>query len=199
MVKKSLALVLALTLLVVGIAAGTLAWLTAKSDTVTNTFTTSDITVKLQETTGTTYKMVPGYEIGKNPKAWVVSGSEDCFLFVKLDWANNTYIFGQETKEYLDWAVADGWTLVPNETDVYYRKVTSTGMSGDDGATNAYPVLKDDKVTVSGEITKEMMNAFTETTLPKLTITVYASQLHKNANEDFDVTEAWANVNPANP
>ena len=36
MKKKGLALVLALTLLVVGVVAGTLAWLTAKSDTVTN-------------------------------------------------------------------------------------------------------------------------------------------------------------------
>ena len=52
MKKKGLALVLALTLLVVGAVAGTLAWLTAKSDTVVNTFTTSDITVKLKETTG---------------------------------------------------------------------------------------------------------------------------------------------------
>ena len=50
MKKKGLALVLALTLLVVGAVAGTLAWLTAKSDTVVNTFTTSDITVKLKET-----------------------------------------------------------------------------------------------------------------------------------------------------
>ena len=45
MKKKGLALVLALTLLVVCVVAGTLAWLTAKSDVVTNTFTTSDIKV----------------------------------------------------------------------------------------------------------------------------------------------------------
>ena len=84
MKKKGLALVLALTLLVVGVVAGTLAWLTAKSDTVVNTFTTSDIEVKLEETKGTTvtggkeFKMIPGYELEKDPKAWVVEGSEDC-------------------------------------------------------------------------------------------------------------------------
>ena len=49
MKKKGLALFLALTLLVVGVVAGTLAWLTAKSDVVTNTFTTSDIKVELKE------------------------------------------------------------------------------------------------------------------------------------------------------
>ena len=194
MKKKGLALILALTLLTVGIVAGTLAWLTAKSDTVTNTFTTSDITVKLQETTGTSYKMIPGYDLEKNPKAWVVDGSEDCYLFVKLDWANNTYTSGETAKSYLDWAIADGWEPVPDETNVYYRTVTSAQMSSDNGTTNAYPILAGNKVTVSGDITKEQMNAFTDATLPKLTITAYASQLHKNATETFSASEAWSNI-----
>ena len=200
MKKKGLALVLALALMVVGAVAGTLAWLTAKSDTVVNTFTTSDITVKLEETKGTTvtggkeFKMIPGYELEKDPKAWVVSGSEDCFLFVKLDWANNTYTSGETAKSYLDWAIADDWKLVPGETNVYYRTVTSAQMSSDNGATNAYPILKGNKVTVSGDITKEQMNAFTENNLPKLTITAYASQLHKNATEDFNAATAWSNI-----
>ena len=202
MKKKGLALVLALTLLVVCVVAGTLAWLTAKSDTVVNTFTTSDIEVKLEETKGTTvtggkeFKMIPGYELEKDPKAWVVAGSEDCYLFVKLDWANNTYTSGETAKSYLDWAIADGWALVPSETNVYYRTVTSAQMSNNNGATNAYPILAGNKVTVSGDITKEQMNAFTDATLPKLTITAYASQLYKNATETFSAAKAWENVNP---
>ena len=196
MKKKGLALILALTLLTVGIVAGTLAWLTAKSDTVTNTFTTSDITVKLQETTGTSYKMIPGYDLEKNPKAWVVAGSEDCYLFVKLDWANNTYTSGETAKSYLDWAIADGWEPVPGETNVYYRTVTSAQMSSDNGATNAYPILAGNKVTVNGEITKEQMNALDAegAAKPTLTITAYASQLHKNATETFTPAEAWGNI-----
>ena len=198
--KKTLALVLALTLIVVGVVSGTLAWLTAKSDTVVNTFTTSDIEVKLEETKGTSvtggkeFKMIPGYELEKDPKAWVVAGSEDCFLFVKLDWANNTYTSDETTKSYLDWTIADGWELVPGETNVYYRTVTSEQMSADNGANNAFPVLKDNKVTVSGDITKEQMNAFTTATLPKLTITAYASQLYKSAGVEFSAAEAWNNI-----
>lgn len=202
MKKKGLALVLALTLLVVGVVAGTLAWLTAKSDTVVNTFTTSDIEVKLEETKGTTvtggkeFKMIPGYELEKDPKAWVVAGSEDCYLFVKLDWANNTYTSGETTKNYLTWAIADGWALVPGETNVYYRTVTSAQMSSDKGATNAYPVLAGNKVTVSGDITKEQMNALDAegAVKPTLTITAYASQLNKNATETFTAAEAWNNI-----
>ena len=196
MKKKGLALVLALTLLVISAVAGTLAWLTAKSDTVVNTFTTSDITVKLAESTGTSYKMIPGYDIEKDPKAWVVKGSEDCYLFVKLDWANNTYTSGEATKSYLTWDIADGWTLVPEQNNVYYRIVASTQMSNDNGANNAFPVLAGNKVTVSGEITKAQMNAFTAANLPKLTITAYASQLYKSAGMEFTAAEAWANVTP---
>lgn len=196
MKKKTFVLLLALVLIAGAAVGGTLAWLTAKSDTVVNTFTTSDITVKLEETTGTSYKMVPGCELEKNPKAWVVAGSEDCYLFVKLDWANNTYTSGKTTKNYLDWDIAEGWTLVPDETNVYYRIVTSTQMSSDDGKTNAYPVLAGNTVTVSGEITKEQMNAFTGDNLPKLTITAYATQYMSGNETHFEPADAWAKVNP---
>ena len=187
MKKKGLALVLALTLLIVGIVAGTLAWLTAKSDVVVNTFTTSDIKVELTET-NETYKMVPGYDIHKDPKAKVLAGSEECFLFVKLEKSQNF-------DSFLTYQMADGWTLVPNETNVYYRKVQTTDIGTE------YSVLKDDKVTVKGEVTKEMMNALDNGTAakPTLTVTAYASQLHKNATTEFTAAEAWANVNTANP
>lgn len=210
MKKKTLALLAALVLVIGCIIGGTLAWLTAKSDTVVNTFTTSDIEVKLEETKGTPvtggkeFKMIPGYELEKDPKAWVVAGSEDCYLFVKLDWANNTYTSGETAKSYLDWAIADGWALVPGETNVYYRTVNSKQMSSGNGANNAYPILAGNKVTVSGDITKEQMNALDakDAVKPTLTITAYASQLYKNNNSTdntFTAVEAWNNVQPVTP
>lgn len=191
MKKKGLALVLALALMVVGAVAGTLAWLTAKSDTVTNTFTTSDITVKLEETKGTSatggkeFKMIPGYTISKDPKATVLTGSEECYLFVKLEKSQNF-------DTYLEYVIADGWTKLDGVDTVYYRVV--------DGTTNqigtAYSVLKDDQVTVKGSVTKEQMNALDAegAAKPTLTITAYASQLHKNANEKFSASDAWNNI-----
>lgn len=189
MKKKSLALVLALALMVVGAVGGTLAWLTAKSDEVTNTFTTSDITVKLAETTGTEYKMIPGYNLEKNPKAWVVSGSEDCFLFVKLDKSTNF-------DEFLTYTMAEGWEPVPGTENVYSREVTSNQMSADNGTTNAFPVLKDNKVTVSEMITKEQMEALNAqgSVKPTLSIMAYASQLYKSAGVKFTASEAWNNI-----
>ena len=185
MKKKGLAMVLALVLLAVCAVSGTLAWLTAKSDTVVNTFTTSDIKVELTET-NETYKMVPGYDIHKDPKAKVLAGSEECFLFVKLEKSQNF-------DDFLTYEMAEGWTLVPSETNVYFRKVLTADIG------TAYSVLKGDQVTVKGEVTKAMMDGLTTETLPKLTVTAYASQLHKNATTEFTAAEAWANVNPTNP
>lgn len=186
MKKKGLALVLALTLLVVGVVAGTLAWLTAKSDVVTNTFTTSDIKVELKENTGTNYKMIPGYTITKDPKATVLPGSEECYLFVKLEKSQNF-------DTYLKYDIADGWTKLEGVAGtVYYRVV--------DGTTNQigtpYSVLKDDRVTVQDSVTKEQMNALDAegAEKPTLKITAYASQLHKNATETFSASEAWSNI-----
>ena len=183
MKKKGLALVLALALLVVGVVAGSLAWLTSKSDTVTNTFTTSDITVKLEETTGTSYQMIPGFELAKDPKAWVETGSEDCYLFVKLEKSANF-------DTYMTYTVATGWTELDNVSGVYYRKVAEAQM----GKTNSFPVLADNKVTVKGEVTKAQMNALAQANYPTLTITAYASQLYKSAGVEFTAAEAWANI-----
>ena len=188
MKKKGLAMVLALVLLAVCAVSGTLAWLTAKSDVVTNTFTTSDIKVELKETTGKEYKMIPGYTIGKDPKATVLEGSEDCYLFVKLVKSSNF-------DTYLKYAIADGWTKLDGVADtVYYRVVDGT----DNQIGTAYSVLKGDQVTVKGSVTKEQMNALDAegAAKPTLTITAYASQLHKNATTEFTAAEAWANVNP---
>lgn len=186
MKKKGLALFLALTLLVVGVVAGTLAWLTAKSDVVTNTFTTSDIKVELKETTGTEYKMIPGYTISKNPKATVLSGSEECYLFVKLDKS-------ADFDTYLEYVIADGWTKLDGVTDtVYYRKVLTKDIN------TAYSVLANDQVTVKGSVTKDLMNALDAAgaVKPILKFTAYASQLYKSAGVEFTAAEAWANVTP---
>ncbi len=196
MKKKTLALVLALTLVVVGVVSGTLAWLTAKSDTVVNTFTTSDITVKLEETKGSVsgsnreFKMVPGCTIEKDPKAWVTEGSEDCYLFVKLTLENNTYGSGDTAVNYLSYEIADGWNALANENGVYYRKIAGDALKGEG---HKFSILKNDTVTVSGDVTKDMMTA-ANTSQPKLTVTAYASQLCKSAGSEFTPAEAWANI-----
>ena len=191
--KKKVLSIVAVVLVLCCAIGGTLAWLTAKSEVVTNVFTTSDIKVKLEENEGDKkengnyeFKMVPGQTISKDPKATVLTGSEKCYLFVKLE-KSTTF------DTYLEYVIADGWTKFDGVTDtVYYRAV--------DGTTNqigtAYSVLKGDQVTVKGSVTKEQMNALdtVNAVKPTLTITAYASQLYKNATETFSALEAWNNI-----
>lgn len=180
---KTFVAMLALVLVIGCAVGGTVAWLTAQTGPVVNTFTTSDIKVELKETPKE-YKMIPGYTISKDPTATVLDGSEECYLFVKLEKSQNF-------DTYLKYDIADGWKKLDGVTDtVYYRVV--------DGTTNqigkAYSVLKDNQVTVKGEVTKAMMDGLTTETLPKLTVTAYASQLYKNANEKFSASDAWNNI-----
>lgn len=183
MKKKSLALLLAIAIVVVGVVAGTVAWLTDQTTAVKNTFTTSDITIELTETTGESYKMIPGWTIAKDPKVTVKQGSEACYLFVKLEKSTNFDTF-------MTYQMAAGWTALPNAPGVYYREVAAAN------ADTTFEVLQDNQVSVKGEVTKAQMNAMTEATYPTLTVTAYASQLYKNNTQTFTAAEAWDHIAP---
>lgn len=184
--KRSIALVLAVFALMIGSVFGTFAWLTDRSDTVTNTFTASNITVELKETTGITYKMVPGCTITKDPKATVKADSEPCYLFVQLEKSTNF-------DTYLTYEMADGWTQLEDAQSreiagVYYRKITTAEMG------TSFSVLKDEQVKVKEEVTKQQMNELTSDTYPTLKVTASASQLMKDSDQEFTAIEAWNNL-----
>ena len=204
MKKKSLALVLALAMIVVCVVGGTLAWLIATTPEVKNTFTYGDINIKLEETGATVaadgsatkeFKMIPGYTIAKDPKVTVLAGSEKCYLFVKVEMENNTYGTGDTAVNYLSYAIADGWTRgdgtnIPS--NVYYRVVDASTATAD----QEFGVLKNDQVTVNDTVTKTMLNALNAegATQPTLTFTAYACQYMKNSTASFSAIEAWNNV-----
>lgn len=185
MKKKLFISVVAVALVACFAIGGTLAWLTDKTESKVNTFTVGDIDIDLTETTSN-YKMIPGYTIAKDPKVSVTADSEDCYLFVKVEESAN---FGS----FMTYDMATGWEKLKGEDGVYYRVVNSTDEIRE------FSVLKNDQVSVSGEVTKEALNALKEETYPTLTFTAYAVQLHKNNTQDFTATEAWAAVNPATP
>lgn len=190
---KTMFMILAVVLIVGISVGGTLAWLTATTESVVNTFTTSNIDITLTETDATnnakSFKMVPGYTITKDPKATVVAGSEECYLFVKLEESTNFDTF-------MTYEIADGWTGLPGVDGVYYRTVLTADMGTE------FSVLKDNQVTVRDTVTKGDMNSLTEATYPTLTVTAYATQLYKSnstaadAVNTFTPAEAWGKVNP---
>lgn len=178
---RGLVLVLALAL-IVGVAGGaTFAWLTAKSDTVVNTFTYGDINITLAESTGSDYKIIPGVDIGKDPLVTVKAGSEACWLFVKVD-EEGTFVVNKVT-----YSIADGWTKgdgtkIP--ANVYYRAVDAVKNDTD------FAVLKDNKIYVSDTLTKIDISGIPTTTPPKLSITAYAIQKDGMDN----AATAWAAI-----
>ena len=202
MKKRTIAIVMAVVMLF-GITAGaTLAWLTDTTETVTNTFTVGDINITLTETGATaenqytnTFKIVPGVDITKDPLVTVVKGSEACWLFVKVDEENWPTYTDDSGKRKVEYAMAAGWTKLTGETEVYYREVASLVDAVDD---SEFPVLLDNKVTVSSELTKTEANGINVN--PTLTITAYAIQSAGLADVDSDgsvtAVDAWAQLNP---
>ena len=176
---KLVVAMLAVTLLIGCAIGGTVAWLTAKTDPVINTFTYGDINITLAETTGSNYKIIPGVDIDKNPKVTVKKDSEACWLFVKVEKAG-TFVDGKVT-----YSIADGWTALTGQTDVYYREVSAATTDTE------YYLLEGNKVTVSDTLTKEDIQNITN---PTLTFTAYAVQKDGIA----DAATAWAKV-PTNP
>lgn len=175
MKKKTLALVLALTLLVAGVVGGTLAWLTDQTAEVKNTFTVGDINIGLTETT-TDYKMVPGNTIAKDPTVTVKANSEACWLFVKVTESENLDTF-------ITYAIAEGWTEL--QDGVYYREVPASN------ADQTFSVLADNAVTVKSDVTRTMLET-AKTDAPTLTFQAYAVQKDNVAS----ASDAWAKVNP---
>ena len=183
--KKALAMLLSLVLVIGCVAGGTLAWLTATSNEVNNVFTTSDIGVTLEESDDLNLKMVPGWTITKDPKATVTAGSEDCYLFVKVEKSANF-------DDFMTYAIAEGWTELSD--GVYYMIFDSKDADNENEMGTAYSVLKDDQVKVKDTVTKENMKALTDDTKPNLSFTAYAVQLYRENGTQFTAAQAWARV-----
>ena len=168
--KKRTVVLLASAMMILGVGiGGSLAWLLDETETVTNTFTTSDIEITLTESANLDLKMVPGKTITKDPKVTVKATSEKCYVFVEIAKSVNY-------STYLDeYEIADGWekvALTDHENDVYYRVVDDVNVDQE------FQVLKDNKVVVNTSVTKEQMNALDKegATAPTLTFTAYAIQ-----------------------
>ena len=217
MKKKILAGVLACILLIgIGVG-GTLAWLTAESSDVVNTFTVGDINIvldeadvddtdgdgnKIERDNANTYHFVPGDTMSKDPQITVLKDSEACWLFVKVTEVNNVDVTGKDadgndvTEKALIYSVdayseadnPNGWKPVPGHTGYWYREV------GKVTAENGQPfyILKDNQVKASEYITKAQVETMgvSGSAIPNLTFEAAAIQKDNIAT----VEEAWAEL-----
>ena len=188
--SKALLLALCAVLLVTVSVLGTMAYLTSKTQVITNTFTVGDINIELTETKPESKqaKIIPGVDIEKDPKVTVKKGSEACWLFVKVE-QTGTFVKDKVTYSVMtgpdDWTKGNG-TNIP--TDVYYRSVGAVTTDTDFYVLAGNMDHPNGVVTVSETLTKADVNI---TTQPKLTFTAYAVQ-----KEGIDTAAAaWEEVN----
>ena len=208
----ALSLVLVTMMVTVG---GTVAWLTADTTPVVNTFAPSDINIELKEhkydaandqlldgrndtepqevVSEDAYKMVPGDTLPKDPFVRVKGGSESCYIFVKVEENNWSYTAidseGKETiTDYLSYVVDANWQEV---TDGVYGYKTVVAADDED---QVFYILANNQVQVNKDVTKTMMNAV-GTDKPTLTFTAYAIQSENLVDADNKpvntLAEAW--------
>lgn len=181
--RKPILFVTAMILLVCVAVGGTVAWLTATTGSVKNTFTVGNIKLSLSETGVTNgakdYSVVPGSTYGKDAKVTVEKNSEKCYLFVHVKAENNSMTVGQNTEDIVKWTPADGWTAVTGHAGYYYRVVDKSTSAAQD-----FYVFKDNKVTINDNLVAPTASS---APVPALTITAAAVQFENVAN----VTAAW--------
>ena len=183
--KKILALTVCAMVLITGSVLGTMAWLTAETDEVVNTFTYGNINIDLNEhlydpgqnalgeeltKSADNYLIIPGIDLPKDPFVTVKAGSEDCYLFVKVE-ESEGFAEGKVT-----YAVDESWA-----------KGDGTKPADD----VSYNVLKDNKIFVSENLTKDEVKEMQQSQVrPTLKFTAYAIQA-----EGIDSAEtAWSQI-----
>ena len=169
--------------LTVGIG-GTLAWLYDVTDPITNTFTVGNVTLSLAESKGEgegnnkSFTVSPGTSVAKDPKVTVGAGSDDCYVFVKVDEVDNS--------NAISWNMRAGWTELEGagvtDNTVWYQPV-----SKNEGAQEFYVLeggdgdLANGKVDIANTVTGSLEGT-------SLTFTAYGIQ---QAGFNGDVLAAW--------
>ena len=136
--KKALLLTLGAVMLVAVSVLSTIAFLKS-IDSVNNTFTVGKVEITLDEAKvseygvvdatassrvkANVYKLIPGHYYVKDPTVHFAAGSEESYLFVKVE--NGLSAIEAESKTIESQIAANGWTALTGETGVYYKKVNA--------------------------------------------------------------------------
>lgn len=175
---KLLSILLAAALLIGASVGGTLAYLSAKSEAVTNTFAVGEIKIELTETKDTEdYKIVPGASQVKKPEVTIKSGSEKCYVYVSIV---NDLVLEGTTVATLD--IGTNWTAIGkkgNETVYRYTSVV-------DAASEDSKCVVFENVTYATTITETDMTKLNEKTI------VVEAYAHQSENASQDVADKAA-------
>ena len=193
---KALILAVCAVLLVVTTVFATVAFLTSTA-TVTNTFTFGKVAITLDETDvdvagapiagaarviENEYHLLPGHEYTKDPTIHVAAGSENCWLFVKLDNGLKEIIDSANAKTVEAQMAENGWTLLEGSANVYwYGNVAA--------ATNNIPVFGSFKI--KGEITNDVIGGYGDAKIVVVAYAVQADGFTSKATPAENAKDAW--------
>ena len=185
--SKALILITCLLLLCGSTIAQTLAYMFDWEEKV-NTFTVGNVRISLEESTGKEndygereHDMLEGATaVSKDPKVTILGGSEDCWLFVRLEKSANFDEYLQYTKSSLteqgffeDWGVlSEDMVNDPNDlVTVLYTKVPAT-----DENVEYYILDKNQVEIIATEEALGELNYNNQANAPSLSISAYAIQ-----------------------
>lgn len=197
--NKIMLLALCMAALIAVSVLGTMAYLTS-TDTVTNTFTVGKVAITLDEAKvndagvavtpvervkANSYKLMPGHSYTKDPTVHVTDGSENCYIFVKvengisdIEASGDTTIAAQLT--------AKGWKAVDGITGVYVYAGTEEGATKKDLAAGSSAVVFDSfKIADAADIARKAGST--------IKITAYAIQADGFA--DKTPAQIWTAAN----
>lgn len=186
---KALVLAFGAVLLVVTTVFVTMAFLT-DTDKVTNTFTVGKVEITLDEVDvdiygspvpsasarvqENSYKLIPGHSYEKDPTVHVGEGSENSWIFVKVEnQIADVILEGTDNQSIENQIVTNGWTALTGVSNVYYKQYTGNGVKQD--------LIVFDGFTVKNDID---LSDYSDKTI---VITAYAVQLDGFAT----AADAW--------
>lgn len=201
---KALLMLLCAVLLVAGSVLGTLAYLTS-TDTVTNTFTVGNVSIKLDEakanTDGTlvanadrvkanTYKLLPGHTYNKDPMVTVLKGSESSYIKLNVVVTKSAELdaIGVDLLTTFKGYDSANWIYKGNTEDTTANTRTYEFWYKETVAAPDADVALDalfDQVVIPGTITNAQL-----ATIEGMTITVNAHAIQ--ADGFADAAAAWA-------
>lgn len=202
--KKLVVAVVALSLALVTVVGGTLAWLVSTTEEVKNTFTVGGIEITLDEAkvdvygavdgatrvTKNVYKLVPNGSYIKDPTVHVAANNEKCYVFVKVD--NGIEEFEAEGETTIAKQIEkNDWTSLSGVTNVFYKVVEASNSETD--------LIVFSSFVISEEVDKEKLATIVtdgeEGTVTAVTVQAYAIQYLGFEGKPVD---AWntVSVNP---
>ena len=213
--RKILAMAACAILLVCISVGATVAYLTS-TDSVRNTFTVGKVEITLDEAktdingvadntvprvVSNKYKLMPGHEYVKDPTVHVTAGSEDCYIFVKVENGISAFEAATVAAGYTniaDQIEANGWNELTGVTGVYYKEYTQS-----ETVTNLV-VFEKFKVSDTANTVDAWASVSEATT--KVIVTAYAVQADgfTNAKAAWEATfgepdSPYDTYNPDNP